>query len=109
MLTALDQGLSEQSQTNRAGDAENSLKTVLISAWNENTRDQLQIRILARLGYPQALARARALASDATNAPAFRAAMLQTYAEATKPDNATHIHEFIRGTGPDELSAAFAA
>ena len=75
-IAAFEQGLRQQSPTQRISNLEelpSALAKRLTTLWQDETRDERLIRLLARLGFEPARNRALALAVDANDSPAARA------------------------------------
>jgi putative membrane-bound dehydrogenase-like protein len=105
MLAALDQGLSETAQTNAVANVTQSLVQQFTPSWKEDIKDELLIRILARLQYSPAQERALRIARDESDLPALRASMLRVYT-STSRSQADYYGKLITDAAPDEVKIA---
>jgi putative membrane-bound dehydrogenase-like protein len=88
LLASVDQGLTERT-TKAAIDATALLEPLagqLKSLWSDDTTDVALIRVLARLGQKEGVARAWSLAIDPKQPANVRAAMTETMAEFGEPE-----------------------
>ncbi|MGI8965244.1 MAG: PVC-type heme-binding CxxCH protein, partial [Limisphaerales bacterium] len=101
MLVSLEQGLREQSQTNRLSKIEKlplDLQKQLTSFWKDDTTDETLLRLMARLNFPPATERVLALATDKKTSAELRVKMLSLLGETRK--SASNFLKII--SAPDE-------
>lgn len=109
-LSAFDQGLRHPSPTrNGLLDLDQlpaALATQLTALWQNGTRDESAIRLLTRLGFGPARARALELAGDSSVPSAPRTAMIRILGDPARAADIPRFQSWIAGSEVDEIKLA---
>ena len=109
-LSAIDQGLRHPSPTRKGpldlDQLPAALATQLTALWQNGTRDESAIRLLSRLGFGPARARALELAGDASAPPATRTTMIRILGDPARTADIPRFQSWIAGSETDEIKLA---